>query len=81
VPVGEANVAAAPAVAEHGHSQIGEAESVVQFAIGDQATVGRNARTMKLELDPAVETEPQRRLAAFTLRVRHSKSALSLLSC
>jgi hypothetical protein len=35
-----ANVPATPAIAEDGRSEIRETENVVQFAIGEQATVG-----------------------------------------
>ena len=76
-----ADVPATPTIAEDGRGEIRETENVVQLPIGEQATVGRDASAMELELDPAVETQPQMRLLAFTLRVRHSKSALSPLSC
>jgi hypothetical protein len=76
-----ADVPAASTIAEDGCSKIRKAETVVQFAIGEQATVRRDARTVEFELDPAVETEPQRSLAAFTLRVHHSALASSPLSC
>ncbi len=74
------DVPATPPVAENDCSEIGEAESVIQFAIGEQANFGRDARTMELELDTAVETEPPRRLSAFTRRDRPSRPALSPLS-
>jgi hypothetical protein len=37
-----ADVPATPTIAEDGCGEIREAESVIQFAIGEQATVGRD---------------------------------------
>jgi hypothetical protein len=61
-----ADIPAASAIAEHGCGEIRETKSVVQFAIGEQATIRRDTSAMEFELDPAVETEPQSRLLAFT---------------
>jgi hypothetical protein len=36
-----------------------EAERVVQFAVGEQPSIGGDDRTAKLEREPAVEIEPQ----------------------
>jgi hypothetical protein len=44
-----------PIIAEDGCSEIRETENVAQFAIGEQATVRRDASAMELELDSAVE--------------------------
>ena len=76
-----ADVPATSAIAEDGCGEIRETENVIQLQIGEQATVGRDASAMALEFDPAVETQPQMRLLAFTLRVRQSTPALSPLSC
>ena len=76
-----ADIPATSTIAEHGCGEIRETKRAVQLTIRYQASVGRDAGTVELELDPAVEAQPQMRLLAFTLRVRHSTPALSPLSC
>ena len=52
-----ANIATLPAIAEHGRCQVREAKRFVKFAIREQATIGRDAHAVELELDPTVENE------------------------
>ena len=61
-----------PPLAELRGGHRGQAEGVVQLAIGEQPTVRGDPSTMEFQLDPAVEGDPERRLFAFTRRVRHS---------
>jgi hypothetical protein len=59
-----------PAFGEGRCSHGGEAEDVVQFAVGEQAAVGGDPGAVELELQAAVEGDPQG-LFRFTRRVRH----------
>ena len=71
------SVAAVPAgacVGEHVARHRAETESVVEFAVGQQSGIGGDPGAMELELQPAVEIEPQRAIDRFTRRVRHDGS-------
>ena len=72
-----ANVLSAPTLAERRGGHRGQAEGVVQLAIGEQAAVRGDPSTMEFELDPAVEGDPKRWLLGFTRRVRHPGPAPS----
>ncbi len=63
------------ALARHG----AEAERVVEFAVGKQTSIGGHDRTAKLELQSAVEIEPER-LASIPRRVRHDISSKNQLN-
>ena len=56
----------------------GQAEGVVQLAVGEQAAVGGDPGAVELELQAAVEGDPQG-LFRFTRRVRHPAPARPLL--
>jgi hypothetical protein len=51
-------VLAAPTFCQHGPGQIGQAECVIQFAVGKQAGVRGDAATMEYQPQTAVEIEP-----------------------
>jgi hypothetical protein len=72
------NVLPAPTFGERRRRQGGEAKSLVQLPVGEQAAVGRDPRPMELELKAAVERDPQG-LLRFTCRVRHPAPARPLL--
>jgi hypothetical protein len=65
------DVPAAPAFGERRCGYGGEAEGVVQLALGEQAAVGGDPGPMELELEATVERNPQG-LFRFTRRVRHA---------
>ena len=69
-----ADVLAAPALGEGRCGHRGQAEGVVQLAVGEQAAVGGDPGAVELELEPAVEGDPQG-LFRFTRRVRHPAPA------
>jgi hypothetical protein len=46
-------------------------ERVVEFPVRDQASVGGDHRSSKLEHQPAVEIEPENLANRFTRRIRH----------
>jgi hypothetical protein len=73
-------MSAAPPLAESCHSHVSQAEGIIQLAVGEQAAVRSDPRTVELELDPAVEGNPKR-LVRFTRRVRHPRPAPPALSC
>ena len=68
-----ANVFAAPALGEGGGGRRGQAEGVVQLAIGEQAGVGGDPGAVELELEAAVERDPQGRSLAspVTSAIQH----------
>jgi len=53
-----ASVLPAPPFGESGCGHRGQAESVVQFAVGEQAAVRGDSGAVELELEPAVEGDP-----------------------
>ena len=55
-----ATILAGACVSERAACHHAEAEGVVEFAIGQQARIGRDNRTSKLERQSAVEVEPER---------------------
>ncbi len=55
-----ATVPAGAGVSERAAHHHAEAEGVVEFTIGQQASIGRDDRTSKLERQSAVEIEPER---------------------
>ena len=73
------DVPATPPLAECRGGHRGQAEGVVQLAVGEQAAVRGDPRTVELELDAAVEGDPKR-LLRFTRRVRHPRPAPPPLS-
>ncbi len=52
----------------------GQAESIFEFAIGQQPGVGSHSGTVELQLQAAVEIQPQMRLSGFTRRVTRVSS-------
>ena len=52
----------------------GQAEDIVQLTVDEQAAIRGDPGTVKFELEPAVERDPQR-LLRFTRRVRHPAPA------
>jgi len=55
-----AAVPAGPRIGEHVRGHCAETEGVIEFAIGEQSGIGRDPRTMELQLHAAVEIEPER---------------------
>ncbi len=47
----------------------GQAEGIIEFAIGQQSGVGRNSRTVELQFRAAVEIQPQWLTFGITRRV------------
>ena len=62
-------VLAGPAVSQDITRQYGQAQGIVEFAVGEQAGVGCDPRTVELQLQPSVETGPKWAAIRFTLRV------------
>ena len=74
-----ANVLSAPALGEGRCGHRGQIEGIVQLAVGEQSAVGGDPRPVELELDAAVEGDPERWLLGFTRRIRHDQPISSLL--
>ena len=53
-------VPAGAAVGENFARQSGQAESIIEFAIGEQTGVGGHPRSVELQLQAAVENRPKR---------------------
>jgi hypothetical protein len=68
------DVLPAPALSEDGGGRRGQAEDIVQLTIREQAGVGGDPGPVELELEAAVERDPQG-LFRFTRRVRHPAPA------
>jgi hypothetical protein len=58
-----------------------EAQRVVQFPVCEQACVGGNHRSAKLEHQSAVEIEPESAIIRFTRWVRHDGLIRSKITC
>jgi hypothetical protein len=65
-------------VASHSGGRRGQAEGVVELAVGEQAGVGGDPGAVELERQAAVERDPQG-LFGVTRRVRHPAPASPLL--
>ena len=73
-----ADVGPAPAFGESRRRRDGEAEGIVQLPVSEQAAVRGDLCPVELELDAAIEGDPQR-LLRFTRRVRHDQSIRPML--
>lgn len=58
----------------------GQAEYVVEFAIGEQSNIGCHHQTTKLEHQAAVKIAPKSIRFRLTRRVRHTQSTISCRS-
>jgi hypothetical protein len=56
---------------------LGEPEGIVEFTVGEQAPVRGDPDAVEFELDPVVESGPQRQLFGFTRRVPHDHARRS----
>ncbi len=55
-----ARVRATPQVRQRRPTQIGQAENLVQLAVGQEPSVRRDLAAMEFQLQAAVEIDPQR---------------------
>ena len=62
-------VLAAPRITEQIVRHHRRSQRFIEFAMRDQSRIGGNRRAVKLQLDLAVEIDPQRLLACFTHRI------------
>jgi hypothetical protein len=68
-----ATILAGAAIGEFVTGRVGQAQRVIQLAIGQQPGVGGDRSAAKLKHQAAVETEPQSALVRLTLRVPHRR--------
>jgi len=68
---GMPSIPALTRIGEHAPGHGAETEGIVEFAVRQQSGIGGDAGPMELQLQAAVETEPEGAVACFTRRVRH----------
>jgi hypothetical protein len=74
-------IPAGACICKHITRHIGQAERIIQLAVGEQPRVGRDHGTTESKLQAEVEIEPQCPARRFTRRVRHRRLALSGITC
>jgi hypothetical protein len=74
-------VLAGARVGEYIAGHRGKAQRGVQFPVREQADVGGDHRSSKLEHQPAVEIESENLGIRFTRRVRHDSLTRSEITC
>ena len=74
-------ILASACVGEYIAGHHGKAERVVEFPVREQAGVGGDHRSSKLEHQPAVEIESENLGIQFTRRVRHDSLIRSRITC
>jgi hypothetical protein len=72
-------VLAAPQIRQRRPGNLGQAENIVQLAVGQEASVRGDLAAVKFELQVTVEIDPQMRLSGFTRRVRRVPSAAMMV--
>lgn len=65
-------VLAGPAVGQHLSGHLGQAKGVVQLTEGEQTRIRCHPRSVKLQLETAVETDPQIGQFRFTRHRLHA---------
>ena len=76
-----AGVPAAAALRQDAAGQIGQPQRVVEVAVGEQPGVGGDAAAVELQLQAAVEIDPQRPVIQFTRWVFHGAATEDAASC
>ena len=76
-----ATILAGAAIGELVTGRVGQAQRVIQLAIGQQPGIGGDRSAAKLKHQAAVEIEPQRTPIRFTRRVRHCYPVRSPTRC
>src|ERR1700726_946044 len=74
-------IPAGACVGEYIAGHRGKAERVVEFPVREQAGVGGDHRSAKLEYQPAVEIDSENLGIRFTRRVRHDSLIRSRITC
>jgi hypothetical protein len=58
-------------IGENLSGQVCQAEGIIEVPKGEQTSVGRNSRTVKLQLQAGVESDPESGIVRFTRRPIH----------
>src|SRR4051794_811411 len=74
---GMASVRAGAGVRQHRSSGLAQTEDTVEFAAGKQTTIGRDLRSVKLQLEAAVKCQAKSAALCFTDSRFHSKPSQS----
>ena len=61
-------------IRQHRPAEIGQAENLVQLAIGQEPSVRRDFAAVEFQLQSVVEVDTQRNPFRFTHRVRHDRA-------
>ena len=69
-------VLAAAALGQRRASQIGQAERVVQFTVGQQPGIGGDPAAVEFQLQTTVEIDPQGPVIRFTRWVFHPRASI-----
>jgi hypothetical protein len=78
---GMASVRAGAGVRQHLSSGLAQTKDIVEFAAGKQTTLGRDLRSVELQLETAVERQPKISTLRFTRRSFHSRYPSSTVAC
>ena len=78
---GVASVRAGAGVRQNVSSGLAQTQGIVEFAAGQQTTIGRDLRSVELQLETAVERQPKISTLRFTHRRFHSRYPSSTVSC
>jgi hypothetical protein len=78
---GVAAVAARPGIGENLPGKFGQAESVIEFAEGEQTGVGGDSRAVEFQLQATVKSESKIGFCRFTRWVFHPRTPARQLSC
>jgi hypothetical protein len=68
-------ILASPRVGERVPRQHARPQGVIEFAAGEQPSIGGDDRASELQHHPAVEIEPQATVVRFTRPVRHGSGS------
>ena len=78
---GMASVRAGAGVRQHLSSGLAQTKGIVEFAAGKQPAIGRDLRSVELQLEATVERQPKINILRFTRRSFHSRHPVSTVSC
>jgi hypothetical protein len=65
-------------IGEHVPGNLGQAESIIQFPVRQQPSVGSDRGSVELKLQPTVKIQPQNPTSRFTRRVSHINTKIHL---
>ncbi len=76
-----APILAGPRIGQHVARHRAEAEGIVEFALGQQSSIGGDPRAVELKLHAAIEIEPESAVDRFTRWVLHGGLVRFSITC